>query len=251
MFQCSLPVVVLGCVMLPSLTARGAPIVPDPGVPSYECHRRSGPILVDGKLDEEAWHKAPVTSEFVYPWPAQTGPRQRTVTRLLWDERCLYVGYECADTDAFAIHTRRDDPTYKDDCVEIFIAPRPDKSPMYYGFEMNCRGVLYDYFFAFPEFLLNGLDTVGTRLKTGIAGTLNDNTDTDQGWTLELAIPMNNFADLTGKRCPAPGDTWHINLNRWDGRGDQRALSQWSPSGLPDPNPHRPEGFGVLVFREP
>ena len=36
-------------------------------------------------------------------------------------------------------------PDYRDDAVEIFINPNPQQEVVYYGFEMNARGVLYDY----------------------------------------------------------------------------------------------------------
>ena len=223
------------------------PIAPDDGVPTYEC-RRGGPIVVDGRLDDPAWERAVPTPPFVFPWPAQTGAKQETITRLLWDDQCLYVCYECQDTDITATYNERDDPVYKDDCVEVFIAAAPEKSRFYFGFEMNCSAVLYDYFYAHPEAFVALYDTGGVRLKTQINGTPNDPSDTDRGWTLELAIPFANFRGVMRGDRPAAGDVWRINMNRWDGTSPDRALSQWSPSGKERPDPHRPEGFGALVF---
>lgn len=232
----------LGCGI-----AWAEPIVPDEGKPCYECRRAEG-IVVDGRLDEQAWQQAVWTAPFIFPWEAQTGPRNRTVAALLWDDQCLYVAYRCDDNDLTAVYTERDDPTYKDDCVEIFIAARPEQSRMYYGFEMNCRGVLYDYFSAIPEAFLNEWEAAGVRLRTGLTGTLNEPGDADQGWTLEVAIPLRNFEGLSKKPRPEAGDVWRINLNRWDGTEPDRALSQWTPSGMAGANPHRPEGFGALKF---
>ncbi len=229
-----------------AVVAGAEPLIADEGKPAYECHR--GTIVVDGLVDDDEWADAESTDAFVFPWPHQTGPKQSTVAKLLWDDRFLYVGYQCEDGDITALHVERDDPTYKDDCVEIFIAPRPDKSRMYYGFELNCRGVLYDYFFAFPDCLLSNWDAHGVRLTSAIAGTLNQSDDEDLGWQLEIAIPLKNFAALSGKQRPEPGDVWRINMNRWDGTGSTRALSEWTPSGLEAAHPHRPEGFGALKF---
>ncbi|NSW56811.1 MAG: carbohydrate-binding family 9-like protein [Armatimonadetes bacterium] len=221
------------------------PIKPDPDKPRYECRRAEG-IKVDGSLND--WDEAQFTEPFVYPWPAQTGPRLETRAALAWDDCFLYVAYRCEDPDITATHTERDDPTYMDDCVEIFIAAAPERSRMYFGFEMNALGTMYDYFNAIPDVLLNEWDAAGWSLRTRIEGTVNDREDTDRGWTLEVAIPLANFSGLSRKPRPEPGDVWRIILNRWDGTAPDRALSEWTPSGQKNPDPHRPEGFGELLF---
>jgi hypothetical protein len=44
------------------------------------------PIQVDGKLDEKAWQAAdPIV--LIFPWELQTGAKQKTTVRLLWDDR--------------------------------------------------------------------------------------------------------------------------------------------------------------------
>jgi hypothetical protein len=50
--------------------------------------------------------------------------------RLLRDKETLYVSYEVEDTDITAKYENRDDPTYEEDCAEIFIKPsqRTDSS---------------------------------------------------------------------------------------------------------------------------
>jgi len=57
-------------------------------VPSYQVKRASRPIVVDGKLDDAAW-KAAGTVEFQFPWSQQTGAKQKTSARLLWDDQLL------------------------------------------------------------------------------------------------------------------------------------------------------------------
>jgi Domain of unknown function (DUF1083). len=214
--------------------------------PTYEVKRASRPIVVDGKLDDPAW-KAAGTIEFQFPWSRQTGAKQKTLARILWDDTYLYVGYDCEDIDIVAHYTERDDPTYKDDAVEIFINPDPTQT-FYYGMEMNARATLYDYFYVFPKFLLKRVNFKGVQLATNIRGTLNQTGDRDQSWSLEVAIPWTNFEELAKKLPPEPGSFWTANLNRWDGTEPDRRLSQWSDSGMPTPNPHNPERFGKLVF---
>jgi hypothetical protein len=100
-------------------------------------------IVVTGKLSGSAWSQStPIT--LMFPWDFQTGKKQKTTVRMVRSADTLYVGYEAEDTDITATYENRDDPTYKDDCVEIFIKPSQE-TDSYFGMEMNARGVLYDY----------------------------------------------------------------------------------------------------------
>jgi len=217
-------------------------------VPTYEVQRAKVAPRIDGHLDDPAWQAAKAVP-FVFPWDQQTGKKQRTLARLAWDSDYLYVAYECDDNDIIAVHGQPDDPTYKDDAVEIFIAP-PNVKNLYLGLEMNARAVLYDYLYAFPTRLIKGYDLRGVQLAVSIRGTLNITGDEDKGWNLEVAIPWRSFADLADNPVPKPGDRWIANLNRWDGTEPHRRLSQWSDSGLTRPSPHHPDRFGQLLFTE-
>ncbi len=219
---------------------------PLPEIPRYEVKRATSALVIDGRLDDAAWARAN-TLEMQFPWDFQSGAKQPTVARLLWDDTNLYVGYQCMDADIVAHYDHRDDPTYKDDAVEIFINPDP-RQTFYYGLEMNAKGTLYDYFYAFPQLLIKRVDFAGVQLATNLRGTLNQTQDQDQGWTLEVAIPWKNFEELARKLPPEPGSFWTANLNRWDGTEPKRRLSLWSDSALPQPHPHNPGRFGRLTF---
>jgi len=217
---------------------------PAPGQ-SYEVHRAAAKIVVDGKLDDAAWKRA-ATTELQFPWD-QPGAKQKTVVRLLWDDDYLYAAFDCDDADVVAHFDKRDDPTYRDDAVELFLNPNP-KQTFYYGLEMNARGTLYDYFYAWPQLLLKRIDFSGVQLSTNIRGTLNQTSDEDKGWSLELAIPWRNFEELTRTLPPSRGSEWTANLNRWDGVEPKRRLSVWADTKLERPSPHQPARFGKLLF---
>jgi hypothetical protein len=225
------------------LWAQERPVGP---VPKYEVKRAASRINVDGKLDDAAW-KGANTLTFQFPWEFQTGAKQKTTVRILWDDENLYLGYDCEDADIFAQYLKHDDPTYKDDAVELFINPNPS-GHFYYGMEMNVRAVLYDYMFIFPDVFIARFDMTGVQLATSIRGTLNVRGDKDEGWSLEVAIPWQNFQELTKTLPPAAGSMWTANMNRWDGVEPDRRLSQWSDSGMKAPNPHQPARFGQRIF---
>ena len=215
-------------------------------VPTYEIKRATSPITIDGRLDEVAWaHAATLTLQF--PWEDQTGEKQKTTARLLWNDEMLFVAFACEDADIVAHFEQRDDPTYKDDAVEIFIQPNVNKA-IYIGLEMNARATLYDYINFYSQQLVKGYDLKGVQLATHLDGTLNVTSDRDKGWVLELAIPLRNFAEFMGDKPVVAGTVWAANLNRWDGTEPNRRLSVWSDSAMVRPNPHNPKRFGQLVF---
>jgi hypothetical protein len=218
-------------------------------IPRYEVRRAATPPAIDGKLDDDAWARAssPVTLQFL--WEAQTGAKQKTYGRLLWDAQALYVGYDAEDADINARFEQRDDPTYRDDAVEIFINPNPKQEALYYGFEMNARGVLYDYLNYNSRTLFKRWDATGMKVATSIRGTLNNRTDADGGWSLEASIPWANFEELS-RRPPAAGAVWKVNFNRWDGVEPNRRMSIWSDPQNTDSWPHVPSRFGEIVFVE-
>ena len=59
----------------------------------------SGGITIDGKLDEAAWGKATLISDFHQQQPNEgAAPTQRTEVRVLYDERAIYIGARMYDS---------------------------------------------------------------------------------------------------------------------------------------------------------
>ena len=217
-------------------------------LPRYEVKRAGERPTIDGTLDEAAWTAAPV-AVLQFLWESQTGPKQMTRARLLWDAEALYIGFDADDTDITAQFLERDDPTYRDDAVEIFINPSPQQDAVYYGFEMNARGTLYDYLNYNSRTLFKRFDATGMKIATSLRGSLNVRTDTDHGWSLEAMIPWPNFEELS-RRPPTTGTVWRVNFNRWDGVQPNRRMSIWSDPQNTESWPHVPSRFGEIVFVE-
>jgi hypothetical protein len=218
-------------------------------VPRYEVHRAPAAIAVDGQLDDAAWSAAAPAVSLQFLWEDQTGAKQPTSVRLLWDADALYIGFEADDADLTARFMNRDDPTYRDDALEIFINPNPAQVTVYYGFETNALGTLYDYLNYQTRTFFKRFDATDLQIGIALDGTLNEREDVDRGWSLELAIPWENFEELARRR-PAIGAIWTANLNRWDGVEPERRMSIWSDPQNDESWPHVPERFGELVFVE-
>jgi hypothetical protein len=225
------------------------PATAQPPTPRYEVRRAAAPISIDGELDDAAWAEASPAITLQFLWADQTGAKQATFVQMLKDEQALYVGFRADDADITARFLQRDDPTFLDDAVEIFINPAPEQEILYYGFEMNASGVLYDYLNYDSRTLFKRFDATGVRIAVALAGTRNDRNDIDDGWTLEIAIPWENFERLS-RLPPQPGTVWKANLNRWDGVEPDRRMSIWSDPMNEDSWPHVPSRFGELVFVE-
>ena len=168
---------------------------------------------------------------------------------MLWDDEFLYVSYECQDAHISAVNTERDSPVYKDDCVELFTAPNPERPVDYFNIEMNVNRAILDRHHpngpGKPQ--VPNWNAAGIRIATSVDGTLNDDSDTDRGWVLEVAIPFANFEKVTGRPHPRDGDVWHLNLNRLGGKTNPQH-SQWSPGTTPKPAFHAPDTFGRVAF---
>ena len=225
---------------------------PPAQVPTCQIFRASGPVTVDGKADDPAWQRAePV--DFLFPWSriGEGDRAQSTVARMLWDDDNLYIIYVCDDPYLDSEVTEHDGPVYEEDAVEIFATPNPDDLSAYFGYEMNITPALLDYIaFEAGEHSTKVIqfpwESEGVQLATTYDGTLNDHSDIDRGWILEIAIPFENFRHLGGRIPPKVGDMWRLNLNRT--KGDKGRFSQWSDTRAENASFHHSAYFGKAYF---
>ena len=198
------------------------------------------------KLDEGAWKAAPSVGDFHFPG-SRTASREQTVAKILWDDDNLYVSW-CAATAYLRIHNAAARPVSKDDCVEIFIAPNPDKIRNYYTFEINAIGTMLNR--ARTDWW-NGAAHMGTGGSSiprfvpgpGEEGGIHE----DDHWIVEAAIPLKNFVRDAPHTPPRDGDRWRLNLQRLGGITNAQA-STWSPLPEGVRSFHTPEAFGSVRF---
>jgi hypothetical protein len=175
----------------------------------YDCPRALGEIIIDGALSESSWDSAE-TLYFFIPVSLDR-PESLTRAKLLWDDKYLYVGFEAQDLDLQAQRTKRDSDVFRDDVLEIFIQPDTD-APRHHNFEINPLGTLHD---GFAGGGAQAWNIEGIQIGIQIQGTLNNDSDRDEGWSLEVAVPFSELPDLN-KPAPEPGDRWKFHLARYD-----------------------------------
>lgn len=219
----------------------------------YTCHRTKDKIVIDGNLEKDCWQKAVKSPQFV---DIVTGNPGILDTRMaaLWDDEYLYVGFWVEEPQIQAKFTERDSPVYFENDIEMFIAG-PD---CYYEFQINALGTIYEVFYIWQEahkkgsyfdrlefdLLSHDVDVLGgfqdlsrhnkhprgrrwafmdwdfPGLKTDVkvSGTLNDNSDVDKGWTVELAFLWKGMDILAQGRSlpPKNGDIWRMDFSRFE-----------------------------------
>ncbi len=250
----------------------------------YTAHRVSETITIDGRLDEPAWTNAPWSPRF---HDILTAGRAIHDTRAcaLWDDQNLYIAYRIEEPFVHAKFTNHNDLIWQDNDVEFFIAGRD----AYYEFEINAFNTAYEVFFIWedayasggfanaPEFArtnlipFNGVDFKnhprGKRLghfkwnfpgmKTAVIidGTVNNDSDRDRGWTVELAFPWKGLESLAkaDHRAlpPREGDVWRMDFSRFNTYKEAPPAKDsggwvWSKHGVWDS--HIPECFPFIRF---
>lgn len=230
----------------------------------YVCHKTDEPITLDGKADEEAWKKAPWTQYFRdIEGDLKPDPLFKTRAKLLWDDKYLYVYAELEEPHVWATITKKNEVMFADNDFEVFIDPDADNH-YYYEFEMNAFNTIWELTLAKPYKdggpAINPKNLEGTRSAVHVNGTINDPSDFDKGWSLEIALPLDELKEYAkGVDCPPKdGDYWRLGFSRveWqvtvqDGKyvkvpGTREYNWIWSPQGIIDM--HRPERWGVLQF---
>jgi poly(3-hydroxybutyrate) depolymerase len=231
----------------------------------YVCGKINEPIAIDGKLEEAAWAKAPWTDDFVdIEGDKKPKPRQRTRAKMIWDANNLYIAAELSEDHLQASLTEHDSVIFHDNDFEVFIDPDGDHHD-YLEFEMNALNTTWDL--RLPKPYKDGgkaddrFEFVGLKSAVHLEGTLNQPSDRDQRWTLEIAIPWASMTSHSTQACPPiDGARWRINFSRVEWMFDTSAGNYakvpnrrednwvWSPQGIVDM--HRPERWGVLQFTQ-
>lgn len=236
---------------------------------SYNVYKINQPIVMDGQLDEAGWRKAAWTSHFMdIEGLHKPTPLYRTRVKMLWDSAYLYIAAQMDEPDLWATLIKYDDIIFRDHDFEVFLDPNNDGN-QYFEIEINALGTLMDLFM-FKSYKKGGPMDMGwnaTGIKTAISieGTLNNNSDIDKGWIVEMAIPYACLKKPGRNYLPQIGTPWRINFSRveWtldkEGAGYVKKLQNngkpipehnwvWSAMGLIDM--HVPERWGYLNFKE-
>jgi len=251
-------------------------------------------IAIDGDLNKPVWQKAVKSNRFVDMadgGPAMYDTR----AAVLWSDEKLYIAFWAEEPYVNAAQTERDSLIFLDNDLEVFIdggdayyeleinalntlyevffiwkdayqkggdfdVPEFDvykEKAMTFGgnYDRNAdtfwrgthpRGLRW----AFLDYDMPGLETA-----VRIDGKINDSSQVDKGWTLEIAIPWRSLKWLANGRSlpPQDGDEWRMFFGRFEklmAAGKEMDLHPaWAMNKHGVYDTHIPEAFSKVVFK--
>lgn len=237
-----------------------SPILPR----GYVCYRAEQPLILNGKMDDAQWQRAAWSDLFVdIEGTNKPLPYYTTQFKMLWDENYLYIGAKLEEPHIWGKLTQKNSVIFHDNDFEVFIDPDGDNHN-YYEFEVNVLNTIWEL--TLPRPYKDGGQAISPTNLDGlisaihVEGSVNDPSDTDAYWSVEMAFPFKELARYCGELpCPPQdGDQWRINFSRvqWQHQIENGKYEKvpntpehnwvWSPQGIIDM--HRPERWGYVQF---
>lgn len=188
-------------------------VPPEKAVP-IRIPKLSGEIVIDGRLDEEAWRTAAVFKDFIQVNPGDNvAPSKPTEVYMFYDEKNLYLGFRCWDEkDKIRATVAKRDNVFNEDNVRVWLDTFNDQRRAYIlGF--NPLGIQQD-----------GIFTEGRGADFSVDIVMESKgVIEDWGWSVEVKIPFKSLRYVAGA-----GKNWGFNAARNIDRFNDE-FDQWLP----------------------
>ncbi|MFT0762913.1 carbohydrate-binding family 9-like protein [Actinomyces sp. F1_1611] len=242
----------------------------------------------DLKVDSPLWDQAAKSPRFVNIVNGKRALYQTQVA-VLWSEEHLFVRYWAQEPYLSGTMLERDQLLFNENNVELFIDGGPFYYELEISANNVVYEVLFawrDYFDShgdeYPEldpmrrkaytfggnndresdrfwlgdhprgvrWAYTDWDLPGLETQVQLHGTINDDSDVDEGWDTMIKIPWSSLELLANGRSlpPAPGDRWAFQFARYE-RLEELGINvgwAWTPVG--DKDNHVPERFTPIEF---
>lgn len=180
------------------------------------AEKLSSAVEIDGILDEPVWNNGNRFENFIQRDPNEGEPAsERTVIKILYDEKYLYLGAVMYDSNPELITARltRRDEWVDSDNILLALDPYNDKRSGYY-FALNAAGTQMDGVFYNDSWDDDSWDGVWE-------GKVHRNS---KGWTAEMKIP---FSQMRFNQSDSM--VWGINFRRVIARKNEEAFLVFIP----------------------
>ncbi|TYA84256.1 carbohydrate-binding family 9-like protein [Seonamhaeicola marinus] len=222
--------------------------------PVYKVIKTKDSIVVDGKMEEVSWQHTEARSLDYFYKGETNNTHQKTIYRMQWDDEHLYLFFECEDEFITARETQRDGKPFFDDCAELFLIPAPKALNTHIALEVNLNkaknDVLFINDFEKDKNIVAKWYNPNYDVGVTIDGTVNDNSDKDNGWTMEFKIPFNVLWGLDRAYPVKSGAQYMFLAIRQDRNtidGEKRSTTTIFPvENIATKDVHQPTMFGLL-----
>jgi len=237
---------------------------------NYIAYKTNEQLVIDGICSEASWAQALWTDFFTdIEGSSKPEPLFKTRAKMMWDDSCFYFYAELEEPHVWGDITVKDAVIFHNNDIEIFMKPFDD-SPQYGELEVNALGTIWDLLLTKPYhdggLALNDWDIKGLQVCVNIDGTINNPSNIDHGWSVEIAVPWKSLKGLGSKNSKQEIPIiWRINFSRveWkyeiiDGKYNRKKDENgkllpennwvWSPQGVIDM--HQPEKWGFVKFSD-
>lgn len=224
--------------------------------PVVKAVRAAEPVVVDGRLDDPVWRRAPryaleKSAERTAQRPG--GTVDPGYVQFAWDDEYFYLAARFTDRDVQAWSDEDQKHHYNlGDVCELFLKPRD--STWYWEMYVTPKGNKTLFWFPGPGLLRHPSnfehDPAPLRVAAQVQGTLNDWSDVDEGWTAEMAVPISlltEHGDAFG-----PGAEWLLLVGRYSHSryGEHQGPQLTSHPRLPRGGFHDWRNYADLQFVE-
>ncbi|OGU07473.1 MAG: hypothetical protein A2W29_08950 [Gemmatimonadetes bacterium RBG_16_66_8] len=165
---------------------------------TLRIHRLTGPIVLDGQVDEPAWQEVPVVPITLFSPQYRAEPTERTELRVAYDDAYLYVSGRLYDSSPRSVRTNTlyRDAYSGDDLLGIVLDTYNDHQTGSW-FVVNPAGVRTDRSLSNDAEMTNGMPmNPDWNAFWDVVTSQNG-----EGWFAEMRIPFSSlgFQDVNGR----------------------------------------------------
>jgi hypothetical protein len=201
--------------------------------------------------DNSFWDVANTIKITEWPWHTSDLPAPPKITvKALYSSTHFFIKYQVYENFIQAKHTGTQSMVCQDSCVEFFAAPN-DKG--YFNFELNCIGTVHLGYGKERHNRIKIKDSdlkqinISTSLPKGIA--ISSPIDGPKnGYSVSYSIPFSLFEKYSNTEPPQKGTVWNANFYKCGDLTPEPSWGAWNPVKTPQPDFHRPEFFGEIIF---
>ncbi len=171
--------------------------------------------------------------------------RPEVSVRLSYTTDALLITFDVTEKSVRAVETAINGPVHNDSCVEFFIS---FDGSHYYNFEFNCIGT--------PHLAYGSGRSNREKVNASVVSTIRVNSTLGQQpfgvrtggftWQLTSLIPLSCFVHHPSISMKGISATANF-CKCGDALPDPHFVT-WNPINTPEPDYHRPEFFGKLLF---